>query len=43
LHRVAKPELEELTLDDLSEGQDITVWGEDTGDRIFADTIIIRY
>jgi len=41
LHRVDKPELEELTLDDLAEGQSITVWGEQTGDRIFADTIII--
>ncbi|MBA7632632.1 hypothetical protein ES703_40183 [subsurface metagenome] len=43
VHRVgvAKPELKELTLDDLSEGQLITVWGEETGDRIFADTIII--
>ncbi len=44
LHRVgvAKPELKELTLDDLTEGQWITVWGEQTGDRIFADTIITR-
>lgn len=44
LHRVSpKPELEELTLDDLSEGQSITVWGEETDDRIFADTIIIGH
>ena len=42
LHRVAKPELKELTLDDLAEGQWITVWGEESGDRIFADTIIIE-
>ena len=43
LHRVAaEPELEEMTLDDLTEGQWITVWGEETGDRIFADTIITR-
>ena len=43
LHRVGpKPELEELTLDDLNEGQSIAVWGEETGDRIFADTIIIQ-
>ncbi len=41
LSRVAKPELKELTLDDLSEGQQISVWGEETGDRVFADTIII--
>ena len=43
LHRVAKPELEEVTLDDLSTGQMIMVWGEEAGDRIFADTIIIRH
>lgn len=43
LHRVAKPELEELTLDNLSAGQHITVWGEQTGDRIFADTIIVGH
>lgn len=42
LHRVAKPELKELTLDDLGEGQFISVWGEEIGDRIFADTIIIK-
>ena len=43
VHRVdPKPEFKELTLDDLSEGQSITVWGEETGDRIFADTIIIQ-
>ena len=43
LHRVdPKPELKELTLDDLAEGQSITVWGEESGDRIFADTIIIQ-
>ena len=41
VHRVdPKPELKELTLDDLSEGQSISVWGEKSGDRIFADTII---
>ena len=44
LHRVAKPELKELTLADISGGQWITVWGEETsGDRIFADTIIIGH
>ncbi len=43
LHRVAKPELKELTLDDLSAGQHITIWGEQTGDRIFANTIIIGH
>jgi len=43
LHRVGKPELEELTLADLSEGQSIDVWGEEmSGDRIFADTIITK-
>ena len=43
LHRVGpKPELKELTIDDLSGGQSIIVWGEETSDRIFADTIIIQ-
>ncbi len=43
LHQVAKLELQELTLADLSEGPSIDVWGEEmSGDRVFADTIIIR-
>ena len=42
LHRVAKPELEELTLADIEVGDMITVWGEESGDRIFADTIITK-
>lgn len=36
-----KLELEELTLNDLEVGDVINVWGEESGDRIFADTIII--
>jgi len=43
LHQVAKLELQELTLADLSEGPSIDVWGEEmSGDRVFADTIIIH-
>lgn len=42
LHRVAKPELEELSISDLEAGEMITVWGEESGDRIFATTIITK-
>ncbi|MBA7572509.1 hypothetical protein ES708_14292 [subsurface metagenome] len=45
LHRAGelagKLELEELTLNDLEVGDVINVWGEESGDRIFATTIII--
>ena len=45
LHRAGelagKLELEEVTLNDLKVGDVINVWGEESGDRIFATTIII--
>lgn len=41
-HRVAKPELEELSISDIEAGEMITVWGEESGNRIFADTIIAK-
>lgn len=36
-----KSQPEELSVYDLEEGQNIIVWGEVNGDRIFADTIAI--
>jgi hypothetical protein len=36
------PEFTELSLADIETGQMIMVWGEKSGDRIYADTIVLR-
>lgn len=36
------PEFTDLSLADIETGQMIMVWGEESGDRIYADTIVIQ-